>query len=292
MNQQRSAPAAAAGAKSAPVQIPLAMVADVKIVEGPAMIKSENGMLRSYVQLNVRDRDIVGFVEDAQRVVAQKIKLPQGMYLQWSGQFEHQVRARQTMQIVFPAVALVIFIILYLTYNDFVDAVLMMMCVPEALVGGVLLLWLFNYRFSVAVQVGFIACFGMATETGVIMLVYLREAIAQRGGLEKIQSLMELKHAVIEGAVHRLRPKLLTEGVAIIALAPMLWATGVGHEVISAMAAPVLGGLLIADEVVDIFIPVRFYWVRRYRWLKMHGIDEATAGYDRAVRPTGQIAGI
>jgi Cu(I)/Ag(I) efflux system membrane protein CusA/SilA len=277
---------ATAASNPTPLQIPLAMVADVKIIEGPAMIKSENGMLRSYVQLNVRDRDIVGFVEEAQRVVAQKVKLPQGMYLAWSGQFEHQIRARQTMRIVFPAVALVIFIILYLTYNDFVDAVLMMMCVPEALVGGVLFLWLFDYHFSVAVQVGFIACFGMATETGIIMLVYLREAVAKRGGLEKIGSLVELKHAVIEGAVHRLRPKLLTEGVAIIALAPMLWASGVGHEVISAMAAPVLGGLLIADEVVDIFIPIRFYWVRRYRWLKMRGIDPATAAYDHIPLPT------
>lgn len=275
----------ASGAPAAPLQIPLAMVADVKIVEGPAMIKSENGMLRNYVQLNVRDRDVVGFVEEAQRVVAQKVKLPQGMYLAWSGQFEHQVRAGKTMLVVFPAVILVIFVILFLTYNDLLDAFLMMKAVPEAMVGGIFLLWLFDYHFSVAVQVGFIACFGMATETGIIMLVYLRDAVQKRGGLEKIQSLAELRDAVIEGAVHRLRPKLLTEGVAIIALAPMLWATGVGHEVISAMAAPVLGGLLIADEVVDIFIPVRFYWVRRYRWLKMHGIDEATAGYDKAVRP-------
>ena len=268
-----------------PLQVPLAMVADVKIVEGPAMIKSENGMLRNYVQLNVRDRDVVGFVEEAQRVVAQKVKLPQGMYLAWSGQFENQVRAGKTMLVVFPAVILVIFIILYLTYNDLIDALLMMKAVPEAMVGGIFLLWLRGYHFSVAVQVGFIACFGMATETGIIMLVYLRDAVAKRGGLEKIRSLRELRDAVIEGAVHRLRPKLLTEGVAIIALAPMLWATGVGHEVISAMAAPVLGGLLIADEVVDIFIPVRFYWVRRYRWLKMHGIDEATAGYDDIPQP-------
>lgn len=280
-----SRPPAVSQGLAAPVQIPLAMVADVKIVEGPAMIKSENGMLRNYVQLNVRDRDVVGFVEEAQRVVAQKVKLPQGMYLAWSGQFENQVRAGKTMLVVFPAVILVIFIILYLTYNDLLDALLMMKAVPEAMVGGIFLLWLFGYHFSVAVQVGFIACFGMATETGIIMLVYLRDAVERRGGLEKIRSLRELRDAVIEGAVHRLRPKLLTEGVAIIALAPMLWATGVGHEVISAMAAPVLGGLLIADEVVDIFIPVRFYWVRRYRWLKMHGIDEATAGYDEAVRP-------
>jgi copper/silver efflux system protein len=254
-----------------PMQIPLSMVADVNIVEGPAMIKSENGMLRSYVQLNVRDRDLVGFVEEAQRAVEQQVKLPQGMYLEWSGQFEHQIRAKKTLQIVFPAVIVLIFIILYLTYNDLMDAVLMMMAVPEALVGGIFFLWLFNYNFSVAVWVGFIACFGMATETGIIMLVYLREAIAKRGGLEKIASFDELRQAILEGAVHRLRPKLLTEGVAIVALAPMLWASGVGHEVISTMAAPVLGGLLVSDEVVDIFIPVRFYWVRRARWLKLHG---------------------
>jgi Cu(I)/Ag(I) efflux system membrane protein CusA/SilA len=267
-----------AGGAATPMQIPLSSVADVKIVEGPAMIKSENGMLRSYVQLNVRDRDIIGFVEEAQRAVDQQVKLPPGMYLQWSGEFENQVRAKKTLLVVFPAVILLIFIILYLTYNDLMDAVLMMMAVPEALVGGVFLLWLTKFHFlglpqlnfSVAVWVGFIACFGMATETGIIMLVYLREAVANRGGLEKIASLDELRQAVLEGAVHRLRPKLLTEGVAIIALAPMLFATGVGHEVLSAMAAPVLGGLLVSDEVVDIFIPVRFYWVRRSRWLKMH----------------------
>src|SRR5436309_16044879 len=163
------------------------------------------------------------------------------MYLEWSGQFEHQVRARKTLSVVVPAVILLIFIILYLTYNDLMDALLMMMAVPEALVGGIFFLWLMGINFSVAVWVGFIACFGMATETGIIMLVYLREAIDQRGGLERIASLEELRAAVIEGAVHRLRPKLLTEGVAIVSLAPMLWASGVGHAVISAMAVPVLG---------------------------------------------------
>ncbi len=284
--------AAAEKPASAPAvvnRIPLSMVADVRLVDGPSMIKSENGRLRAYVQLSVRDRDVLGFVEEAQRAVSQKVKLPPGMSLAWSGDFENQVHARKTMLIVFPAVLLVIFVILYLTYNDLTDAALMMMCVPEALVGGIFLLWLTQFhfmglnptRYSVAVQVGFIACFGMATETGIIMLVYLREAVEKRGGLEKIGSLAELRDAVIEGAVHRLRPKLLTEGVAILALAPMLWASGVGHEVISAMAAPVLGGLLIADEVVDIFIPVRFYWTRRRRWLKMRGIDPETAGYDR-----------
>lgn len=269
-----------------PLQIPLSEVADVHVVEGPAMIKSENGRLRNYVTLNVRgDRDIVGFVDEAQRVTAQKVKLPPGVHLEWSGEFEHQVRAAKTLRIIFPVVIVLIFVILYLTYKDLMDAALMMLAVPEALAGGVFFQFLFPKvkaldwsapaePFSVAIWVGYIAAFGMATETGIIMLVYLREAIDKRGGLEKIKSLAELRQAVIEGAVHRLRPKLLTEGVAIVAIAPMLFATGVGSEIISAMALPVLGGLLIADEVVDIFLPVRFYWVRRARWLKLH--PEAT----------------
>jgi Cu(I)/Ag(I) efflux system membrane protein CusA/SilA len=260
--------------------IPLSAVAKVRIVEGPAMIKSENGRLLNYVTLNVRGRDIVGYVDEAQRVVAQKVQLPEGVHVEWSGEFEHQVRAAQTLRFVFPAVIVLIFIILYMTYNDLADAVLMMLAVPEALAGGAFFMFLFPkimqgwetppMDFSVAVWVGFIACFGMATETGIIMLVYLREAIDKRGGLENIGSLEELRQAVIEGAVHRLRPKLLTEGVAIIAIFPMVFAKGVGGEILAPMALPVLGGLLISDEVVDLFLPVRFYWVRRARWLKIH----------------------
>jgi Cu/Ag efflux pump CusA len=261
--------------------IPLSAVADIKIVEGPAMIKSENGRLLNYVTLNVRGRDIVGFVDEAQRAVAQRVSLPEGVHLEWSGEFEHQVRAAKTLRLVFPAVIILIFIILFLTYNDLADAGLMMLAVPEALAGGAFFMYLFPkimawdwsaspMDFSVAVWVGFIACFGMATETGIIMLVYLREAIEKRGGLENIKSLDELRQAVIEGAVHRLRPKLLTEGVAIIAIFPMVFAKGVGGEILAPMALPVLGGLLISDEVVDLFLPVRFYWVRRARWLKLH----------------------
>ena len=260
--------------------IPLSAVAEVKIVEGPAMIKSENGRLLNYVTLNVRGRDIVGFVDEARRVVAEKVTLPEGVHIEWSGEFEHQVRAAQTLRFVFPVVIALIFLILYLTYRDLADAALMMLTVPEALAGGAFFMYLFPkimhgwdtppMDFSVAVWVGFIACFGMATETGIIMLVYLREAIEKRGGLEKIASLEELRQAVIEGAVHRLRPKLLTEGVAIIAIFPMVFARGVGGEILAPMALPVLGGLLISDEVVDLFLPVRFYWVRRARWLKLH----------------------
>jgi Cu(I)/Ag(I) efflux system membrane protein CusA/SilA len=283
------------------VQIPLGAVATVKIIEGPAMIKSENGRLLNYVMLNVRGRDIVGFVDEAQRVVTQKVNLPEGVHIEWSGEFEHQVRAARTLRFVFPAVIVLIFVILYLTYNDLADAGLMMLAVPEALAGGAFFMFLFPkiiqgwsappMDFSVAVWVGFIACFGMATETGIIMLVYLREAIEKRGGLENIKSLEELRQAVIEGAVHRLRPKLLTEGVAIIAIFPMVFTKGVGGEILAPMALPVLGGLLISDEVVDLFLPVRFYWVRRARWLKLRKQKGAQVE-EAVVSPTAEPAAV
>jgi len=259
--------------------VPLTAVADVRVTEGPAVIKSENGRLMNYVTLNVRGRDAVGFVEEARRVVAEKVKLPEGVHVEWAGEYEHQERAARTLRWVFPAVLAVIFLVLYLTYHDLTDAALMMLAVPEALAGGAFFLFLFPkllngwdtppLDFSVAVWVGFIACFGMATETGIIMLVYLREAIDKRGGLEHFKSLDELRAAVVEGAVHRLRPKLLTEGVAIVAIFPMVFASGAGAEVLAPMALPVLGGLLISDEVVDLFLPVRFFWARRARWLKL-----------------------
>jgi Cu(I)/Ag(I) efflux system membrane protein CusA/SilA len=255
-------------------QIPLSAVADIHVVEGPSMIKSENGMLRAYIQLRVREeRDEVGFVEEARRVVADRVKLPPGMYLEWSGTFEHQVRAQKTLRVVFPAVIATILIILYLTHKSWIDALLLMTSVLGALAGGAIFQWLFGFKFSVAVQVGYIACFGMAVETGVVMLVYLREAIADRGGLAGIGTIAELRQAILEGAIHRLRPKLLTEGAAIIAIAPMLWASGVGSEVIRPMAAPVLGGLLIADEVIDVFLPVLYFAVQKRRWAKVHGLS-------------------
>ena len=169
-----------------------------------------------------------------------------------------------------PPSSRVIVLILYLTFQSWIDALLMMTSVLGALAGGAIFQWLFGFNFSVAVWVGYIACFGMAVETGVVMLVYLREAIAERGGLERIGSIAELRQAILEGAVHRLRPKLLTEGAAIISIAPMLWATGVGAEVIRPMAAPVLGGLLVADEVIDVFLPVLYFAVQKRRWAKVH----------------------
>jgi Cu(I)/Ag(I) efflux system membrane protein CusA/SilA len=268
---RRAGAAAAAEGGGETFQVPISDVADIKVVEGPSVIKSENGMLRSYVQLNVRDRDIVGFVEEAQR-----------FYIEWAGQFESQVHARRTLTIIFPMVILLIFITLMITFNDWRDALLIILTVPGALVGGVIFQSIFKFNFSVAVWVGYIACFGMATQTGIVMLVYLHEAIRVRGGLAGIATEKDLTHAIITGAVHRLRPKLMTEGVAIIGLMPMLWASGVGAEVIRPMVAPVLGGLLVADEVIDLLIPVVFNWYQTRRWRAVHAAAESPAAVEPA----------
>jgi len=260
---------------SSGAQIPLSQVADVRIVSGPSMIKSEDGRLRAYVQLNVRDRDVVGFVEEAKAAVESKVKLPPGVSIDWSGQFEHQVRAQRTLTIVFPAVVLIIFLILYLAHRDMADTLMMFLSVPGAIAGAALAQVISGNNFSVAVWVGFIAIFGMAAETGVVMLVYLREALERRGGIEKIQSEAEIRDAVMEGAVQRLRPKLLTEGATIISLVPMLWATGVGAEFMAPMAVPILGGTLVADEVIDIFLPVLFYYERCRRLRKRKEAEAA-----------------
>ncbi len=250
--------------------VPLSLVADIRIVDGPGTINSENGLLRNYVRANVQGRSTLEFVDEARRAVAENVQLPPGVYVEWTGQFLHELRARRALTLIIPAVVGLIVLVLIWTYHDVVDALLMLLAVPGAIAGGVFFQWLCGYNFSIAVMVGYIACFGMASATGIVMLVYLREAVAKAGGLENI-SLVELRQAVLNGAVHRLRPKLLTEGTTIIGLAPMLWASGVGAEVIRPMAAPVLGGVLIADEVIDLLLPVLFYWVRRWRWTRLHG---------------------
>jgi Cu(I)/Ag(I) efflux system membrane protein CusA/SilA len=246
-------------------------VADVRIADGPATIKSENGWLRNYVRLNVRSRDPAEFVAAAQQHVRQQVALPPGVFLEWTGQFEHAARTRRTMLWLAPIAVLLILAILYATYRDWADAGLMLLSVPGALAGGVLCQWWLGFPFTVAVGVGYIACFGMAAATSMVMLVYLREAVANAGGLEHL-SLDGLRAAVLDGAVHRLRPKLLTEATTILSLAPMLWSTGVGADVIRPMAAPVLGGILIADEVVDLLLPIVFYAVRRQRWRRQQGV--------------------
>jgi Cu(I)/Ag(I) efflux system membrane protein CusA/SilA len=251
-----------------PLQIPLSTVADIRIVEGPAMIKSENGRLRGFVLLNVRGRDLVGFVDEAKGAIKdiESSLAGTGMSIEWAGEFENQQRLLATMKLVLPAVIAIILLLLYITLRDFADTWLVCLGVVGAMAGAVIFQAIFGFNTSALVWIGRIAAFGMATQTGVIMLVYLREAIDQAGGLKNITSLEQLRKVVINGAAHRLRPKLLTEGVAIVGLVPMLWATGTGAEIMRPMAAPVLGGLLVSDEVIDLLLPVLFYWVRKRRW--------------------------
>jgi Cu(I)/Ag(I) efflux system membrane protein CusA/SilA len=244
--------------------IPLHTVADVRIVEGPASIKGENGLLRNYVRLNVRGRDSADFVDEAKRAVAANVQLPPGVHVEWTGRFEHESRAHRTLLFVIPAVIGLIAILLYFTFHDVADAALIILAVPGALAGGLIAQGIVGAKFSVTVWVGYAACFGMATATGVIMLVYLRDAVARAGGLERLNP-DTLRQAVLDGAAHRLRPKLLTEATTILGLAPLLWATGPGSEVLRPMVLPVLGGLLVADEVIDLFLPVLFYRVRLKR---------------------------
>jgi Cu(I)/Ag(I) efflux system membrane protein CusA/SilA len=264
--------------------VPLGDVATVRAVEGAASIKSENGLLRNYVRLNVRGRDAAQLVAEARGAVDKNAKLPPGVFVEWTGQFEHAARARRTLTVVVPIVVGLIFLILYLTYHDLADAALMMLAVPGAIAGGLFFQWLLGQALSVTVGIGYIACFGMATSTGIIMLVYLREAVEKAGGLANLD-LAGLRLAVVNGAVHRLRPKLLTEGTVVLGLAPLLWTSGVASEIIQPMAAPVLGGILVADEVIDLFLPVLFYRVRRRRWERLHRasrVVESEAGMVRA----------
>ena len=243
-------------------------VAKMRHQDGPATIKSTNGMLCNYVRLNVRGRDATDLVQQAQSLL-QQTTLPPGVKIEWTGQFEHAARTRLSMLWMLPICFVLIAILLFWAFRDVADAMLMLLSVPGALAGAVVAQWLLGYSFSLAVGVGYIACFGMAAATSMVMIIYLRQAVADVGGLQQIASLDELQSCVIAGAVHRLRPKLLTEATMIFSLAPLLWSTGVGADVICPMAAPVLGGILVADEVVDLLIPSVFFAIRRRRWLRM-----------------------
>jgi Cu(I)/Ag(I) efflux system membrane protein CusA/SilA len=260
---------------SEPSSVKLSDVAMVGYREGPATIKRENGQLRNYVRVTLKDRDPLAFIADANRTVQANVLLPAGIKLEWTGQYEHARRTQATLRWIVPFALAIILSILYLTYRDLADAALMFIAVPGALAGGAICQWLLGYPLSLAVGVGYLACCGMAAATSMIMLVYLREAVAAAGPLDQL-SLADLRQAVISGAAHRLRPKLLTETTMVFSLVPLLWSTGFGADVIRPMAAPVLGGILVADEVIDLLIPIAFYAVRQRRWRQQYA-PRATA---------------
>ena len=258
--------------------IPLSQLAQIRTVDGPSMIQSENGLLRGTVLLSVRGRDIVSFVDEADAAIKSSLQMPAGYYFNWSGQYENQQRARERLLIVVPIVILIIFFTLYLTYHSFLEAAHVLLAVPFALTGGFYLLWMLDYNFSVAVWVGFIALFGAAVQTGIVMVVYLEEAVARKraelGTLDR-ETLLE---AVTEGALLRLRPKVMTVTTIVAGLLPIMWSTGAGSEVMRPLAAPVFGGMVSSLVHVLIVTPVIFYWMRLWELKRESGQSERSEG--------------
>jgi Cu(I)/Ag(I) efflux system membrane protein CusA/SilA len=244
-------------------QIPLAQVASIREVNGASMISSENGLLRGTVLLNVRGRDVGSFVEVAKLALRDRVQLPAGYYVEWSGQYEDQQRARARLLLVMPIVLAVIFVLLFLTYHSFIEAAHVLLAVPFALTGGVYLLYAMGYNFSVAVWVGFIALFGTAVQTGMVMVIYLEEAV-ERKKKEVGEGFTRenLRQAVMEGALLRLRPKVMTVSTVVAGLLPIMWSTSAGAEVMKPLATPVLGGMVSSLVHVLIVTPVIFYWLR------------------------------
>lgn len=248
--------------------IPLAQLAEIRRVEGPTMISSENGLLRGTVLLNVRGRDVGGFVEETKSKIGNQIQLPAGYYLTWSGQYENQQRARDRLLIVVPIVLVIIFGLLYLIYRSALEAAHVLMAVPFALTGGVYLLWALGYNFSVAVWVGFIALFGTAVQTGVVMVIYLEEAVERKRREVGTLTRKTLIEAVTEGALLRLRPKVMTVSTVVAGLLPIMWSTSAGSEVMKPLATPVLGGMVSSLLHVLVVTPVIFFWLQERKLKK------------------------
>ena len=241
-------------------QIPLHEVAEVKIVDGPGMIKSENARRIGWVYVDIKDRDLGGYVLDAQKQVAEKIDLPAGYSVGWSGQYEYMLRAKEKLTYVVPLTLVIIFLLLYLNFRNFTECFMVMGTVPLALVGGVWIIYVLDYNLSVAVGVGFIALAGVAAEFGVIMLVYLDQAMKEH----KPSNRQELRAAIIDGAVLRVRPKAMSAAVVIAGLIPIMMGSGTGSEVMQRIAAPMLGGMITAPLVSMILIPVLYMlWKNR-----------------------------
>ncbi|MCU0348238.1 MAG: CusA/CzcA family heavy metal efflux RND transporter [Saprospiraceae bacterium] len=243
--------------------IPLEAVADVRISEGPPMINSENAMLRGTVLFNVRERDLGGTVQEAQQKLDAAVKqLPKGYYIEWSGQWENQIRASQTLKLILPIVLVIIFFVLYMTYHSVKEALITMITVPFALIGGVYMVYFYGANLSVAVAVGFIALFGMAIETAMLMTIYLNEAmqrlVEEKGNSRETITNADIREWVIWGAAKRLRPKLMTVSVSLFGLIPILWATGVGSDMMLPITIPLIGGTISSTIYVLLVTPVVF----------------------------------
>jgi Cu(I)/Ag(I) efflux system membrane protein CusA/SilA len=262
-------------------QVPLGELATISVSKGPPSIRTENALLSAYIYVDTRNSDLGTYVRQAQEAVAKSVKFPPGYYATWSGQYEYMQRAVAKMKIVVPVTLLLIFLLLYLNFRRVTESLIVMLSVPFALVGGVWLMWALGYNLSVAVAVGFIALAGVAAETGVIMLIYLDHALEEIAEKRRAQgealSLDDLNAAIVEGAVERVRPKMMTVVAIMAGLLPIMWSTGTGSEVMRRIAAPMVGGMVSSTVLTLVVIPVIYALVKGRRISRRLGSTEARA---------------
>jgi Cu(I)/Ag(I) efflux system membrane protein CusA/SilA len=244
-------PVAAQGA----TVVPVAELARVGLSSGPSMLRNENGLLTGYVYVDVGGRDVGGYVEEARKLVREKIQLPTGYALQWSGQFEAMERVAARLKVVVPFTLALIFLLLYMNTRSVAKTLIVLLAVPFSAVGAIWLLWFLGYNMSVGVWVGLIALLGVDAETGVFMLLYLDLAYAQARREGRLSNLGELREAIRQGAVKRIRPKFMTVAIMLIALGPILWSTGIGSDVMKRIAAPMVGGILTSFVLELVIYP-------------------------------------
>lgn len=258
------------------LSIPLGEVADIQLTTGPSTIRTENAQLAAYIFVDTRESDIGGYVAKAQKVVAEQVMFPQGYYIAWSGQFEYLARAKERLQLVVPVTLLIIFLLLYLNFGKLTETFIVMLSLPFSLVGGLWMMWWMGFNMSVAVAVGFIALAGVAAETGVVMIIYLQNALTewQHRASEEGRSFTkaDLHGAIMEGAVDRVRPKMMTVAAIMAGLVPILWSTGSGSEVMQRIAVPMIGGMVSSTVLTLVVIPAIFALVEgaRMRNLSRH----------------------
>jgi Cu(I)/Ag(I) efflux system membrane protein CusA/SilA len=247
-------------------QIPVGEIARITLSPGPSMIRDEDGLLTGYVYLDLATSDYGGYVANAQRALDRQLRLPAGYALRWSGEYEFQLRARKRLAVILPIVLLLIFVLLFMLFQSATEAMVLMLPTAYAMTGGLLLQYIMGFNFSVAVWVGYIALFGIAVETGVVMVIYLHEALNRRLAAGEL-TYESIEASVIEGAVQRLRPKVMTVAVVMLSLTPILWGTGIGSDVMKPIAAPIVGGMITSTIHVLILVPV-FFAIMKERALR------------------------
>ena len=264
--------------------IPLSAVADIRLTEGPPMINSENAMLRGTVLFNVRDRDLGSTVKEAQAKLNNMVnKMPKGYFVEWSGQYENLIRGEQTLKMIMPLVLVVIFLSMYFAFNSYREAFFNLISIPFALIGGVFMISIWGVNLSVAVAVGFIALFGLAVETGIVMVIYLNDAMIQlttkNGNSRETISNEELREYVIHGAAKRLRPKIMTVCVTLFGLVPILWSHGVGSDMMKPIVLPMVGGVFTSAIHILLVTPIIFYMQKEWELNKLGKIDVLDAAH-------------